>query len=255
MSGGGNAGGAGISLRDVTVSYGRHPAVHHVSGEFAPGSLTAIVGPNGAGKTTLLRAIAGVAGGGCRVEGGIDRSGLAATRLGYLPQAASLDRGFPISCLDLVATGLWPTHGAFAAVTEADRARALLALETVGLSGFAGRVIGSLSAGQFQRALFARLLLQDAPVLLLDEPFTALDARTTADLLALLARWHGERRTVIAVLHDMELVQEHFPRTLLIARDPIAWGPTEEVLSAANRLRARRLAEAWEERAEVCRAA
>jgi zinc/manganese transport system ATP-binding protein len=243
--------GAAIRLADVTVSYSRHPAVHHVSGTFAPGSMTAIVGPNGAGKSSLLRAVAGVAEG-ARVEGAIDRGGLDPRMIAWLPQQAALDRRFPIACRDLVATGLWPRLGAFAAVTAADQARAERALETVGLSGFARRPIATLSTGQFQRALFARMLLQDAPVLLLDEPFTALDARTTADLLALLRRWHGEARTIIAVLHDLDMVREHFRDTLLLARDAIAWGPTEAVLTAENRLRARRMAEAWEERAGVC---
>ena len=79
-----------------------------------------------------------------------------------------------------------------------------------------------------QRALFARLLLQDADIILLDEPFTAIDARTTADLLALVRPWHDEGRTVVAVLHDMEMVRQAFPRTLLLAREPVAWGETEE---------------------------
>jgi zinc/manganese transport system ATP-binding protein len=100
--------------------------------------------------------------------------------------------------------------------------------------------------------LFARLLLQDAPVILLDEPFNALDARTAADLLAMVHRWHGEGRTVIAVLHDLELVQREFPETLLLARDCLGWGPTAEVLTAANRLRARMMAEAWDPAAESC---
>jgi zinc/manganese transport system ATP-binding protein len=243
-----------IRLTDVTVSYARHPAVHHVSGRFAPGSMTAIVGPNGAGKSTLLRAVAGLAeaDGKARLEGRIDRGGLDPRAVAYLPQQAALDRQFPIACRDLVATGLWPLLGAFAAVPGDARDRADTALQAVGLAGFARRPVASLSAGQFQRALFARMLLQDAPVLLLDEPFTALDARTTADLLALLVRWHGEARTIIAVLHDLDMVRETFPSCLLLARDAIAWGPTEEVLRPENRLRARRMAEAWEERTGVC---
>jgi zinc/manganese transport system ATP-binding protein len=148
--------------------------------------------------------------------------------------------------------GLWRQTGAFRAVAPAGRAQAEAALEAVGLRGFQRRPVGSLSAGQFQRVLFARLLVQDAPVILLDEPFNALDARTAAEMLALVKAWHGEGRTVVAVLHDMELVQRDFPQTLLLARDPIGWGPTAEVLTAANRLRARQMAEGWAEDAADC---
>lgn len=240
---------AAIRLTDVTLAHGRRPAVHHLSGTFEPGSLTAIVGPNGAGKTTLLRAIAGL---GDVAQGRIDRGGLQARAIAYLPQQAALDRGFPIACIDLVCAGLWPSLGAFRGVDEACLSRARDALATVGLENFDRRPIGTLSAGQFQRVLFARMLLQDAKVLLLDEPFTALDARTTADLLRLVARWHNEARTVVAVLHDIDMVREHFPRTLLLARDPVAWGATDTALSAENRLRARRMAEGWDADAAVC---
>jgi zinc/manganese transport system ATP-binding protein len=106
-----------------------------------------------------------------------------------------------------------------------------------------------------QRALFARLLLQDADLILLDEPFNAIDARTTADLLQLLARWRNESRTVIAVLHDLEQVRAHFDEVLLLAREPVAWGPTAQVLQAAHLFRARQMAEAWDEQADVCRRA
>jgi zinc/manganese transport system ATP-binding protein len=236
---------SGVALASVTASYAGHPAVHHVSGRFAPGSLTAVVGPNGAGKSTLLRAIAGLH---PRVEGRIEAGG----RIALLPQASGLDRSFPIACLDVVLLGLWPVRGAFSAVTQAERARAVAAMGAVGMMGFERRAVGTLSTGQFQRLLFARLLLQDAPIVLLDEPFNAVDARTAADLLAMLRRWHGEGRTVIAVLHDLDLVREAFPETLLLARDAIAWGPTEQALSAENRLRARMMAEAWDERAAAC---
>jgi zinc/manganese transport system ATP-binding protein len=130
--------------------------------------------------------------------------------------------------------------------------KALEALSAVGLDGFENRHIGALSAGQFQRVLFARLLLQDAKVILLDEPFTAIDARTTRDLLDIVARWHGDGRTVIAVLHDFEQVRAHFPETMLIARELIGWGPTAEVMSAANLMTARAMAERWDEDAAIC---
>jgi zinc/manganese transport system ATP-binding protein len=114
--------------------------------------------------------------------------------------------------------------------------------------------VATLSGGQMQRALFARLLLQDAAVILLDEPFTAIDAKTTADLLDVVRRWHGEARTVVAVLHDMELVRRVFPDTLLIAREPIAWGATAAVLRPENLLGARRMMEAHDPHATVCAA-
>ncbi len=238
-----------IRLDDVTLGYGRRPAVHHLDGEFAPGSLTAVVGPNGAGKSTLLKGVAGTL---RPLAGRIALSSGPRTRVAYLPQAADLDRTFPVPVYDLVAMGLWGRSGLFGGVGRRDRARIEEALAAVGLTGFERRPIGTLSGGQMQRALFARLLLQDASVVLLDEPFTAIDAKTTADLLNLVRRWHDEERTVLAVLHDLDIVKRVFPQTLLIARQPVAWGGTEATLSAANLLAARRLIEAHDPRAEVC---
>ena len=237
---------APIALRDLTLAHDRRPAVHHLSGTFAPGSLTAVVGPNGAGKSTLLRAIAGLhrvdAGTLVRPAGGV----------ALLPQMSALDRTFPIACLDVVMLGHWSRLGAFRAVPDVARDRAEHALGAVGLSTLARRAVGTLSAGQFQRLLFARLLVQDAPILLLDEPFNAVDSRTAADLLRLIRDWHGEGRTVIAVLHDLDLVRDAFPDTLLLAREPIAWGPTGTVLTAPNRLRARTMSEGWSADAHAC---
>ncbi|WP_160000628.1 metal ABC transporter ATP-binding protein [Roseomonas sp. 18066] len=235
-----------ISLSDLTLTHGRRAAVHHCSGRFAPGSLTAIVGPNGAGKSTLLRAIAGLH---PAMEGRLQAPRAA---IALLPQAAALDRQFPISCLDVVLFGHWSRAGAFRALSRAEKQAARDALAAVGLEGFEHRLVGSLSVGQFQRVLFARLLVQDAPVILLDEPFNAVDARTAQDLIGLVRRWHGEGRTILAVLHDLELVRAEFPDTLLLAREPVAWGPTAEVLTAANRMKARMMAEAWDAEAEAC---
>jgi zinc/manganese transport system ATP-binding protein len=238
-----------IRLENVTITYERHPAVHHVSGAFQAGSLTAIAGPNGAGKSTLLKAIMGEL---RPAQGAIDRGPFKRTDFGYLPQAAEINRKFPISVADTVMLGAWRNAGAFGRISANDMRLAREALDAVGLRGFEARHIGSLSAGQFQRVLFARLLLQDARVILLDEPFTAIDQRTTRDLLDIILRWNSDGRTVIAVLHDFDQVRSHFPETLLLARELVGWGATNEVTSAENLIKARAMAERWDENAEAC---
>lgn len=229
---------ARVRLRDVYVSHRGRPAVSGVSGDFAAGELTAIVGPNGAGKSSLMAALAGCGG---EVRGRIERPAAEATA--YLPQAARFDRQVPVSVHEVVAMGLWRRLGSFRALDAAGQMAATTALEVVGLGGFGRRLISELSTGQVQRALFARVLLQDASLILLDEPFDAIDARTTADLLALLPRWRREGRTVVAVLHDIDQVRSHFDRVLLLAGEPVAWGPTAQVLQAGPLLEARRMAQ------------
>jgi len=239
-----------VRFNNVTLGYDRRPAVHHLSGEIRPGSLMALVGPNGAGKSTLLKGVLGTL---RPLEGRIEIPGR--DRIAYLPQACDIDRSFPITVFDIVSMGLWNRIGLFGGVSRRERHRIQEALMAVGLAGFERRPISTLSGGQMQRALFARLLLQDAGLILLDEPFNAIDARTQADLLDVIRRWHDEERTVVAVLHDMDVVRRVFPETLLIARRPIAWGGTDKVLSPENLLVARRMVEAHDERAAVCRAA
>ena len=238
-----------IRFDEVTLGYGRHPAVHHLNGAIPAGSLMAVVGPNGAGKSTLLKGIVGTL---RPLDGHIRLDIPADGSVAYLPQAAEIDRSFPLSVYDLVAMGLWSRSGVLGGIGRRDKTRIEEALAAVGLTGFERRPIGTLSGGQMQRALFARLLLQDAPVILLDEPFTAIDAKTTADLLDLVRRWHAEARTVVAVLHDIDVVKRVFPQTLLIAREPVAWGATSEVLSAENLLRARQMVEAYDPHAAAC---
>jgi zinc/manganese transport system ATP-binding protein len=243
--------GSAVRLVDLTVSHQRHPAVHHLNGALEAGSLTAIVGPNGAGKSSLLDALAGRL---AASTGRIEIDARLAGRVAYLPQQSLIDRSFPIGVLDLVSLGHWPRRGAFGAIDGAQRAQARDALAAVGLAGFEARRIGDLSVGQFQRVLFARVLLQDAQLILLDEPFNAVDTRTSTELLRVVQRWHGEARTVVAVLHDLDLVREHFPQTLLLAREAVAWGPTAQVLHAENLFRARQMAERWDEAAPLCSA-
>jgi zinc/manganese transport system ATP-binding protein len=238
-----------LRFRDLTLGYDRHPAVHHLDGAVEQGSLTALVGPNGAGKSTLFKGVVGAL---KPLAGTIERNGFTARDIAYLPQAAEIDRSFPINVYDMVAMGLWRTKGAFGGVTRKDHATIEAAIAAVGLTGFEQRSIGTLSGGQMQRMLFARLLVQDAHVIVLDEPFSAIDARTIGDLLHLVRHWHAERRTVLAAMHDIDLVKANFPQTLLLAREPVAWGATREVLTADNLNKARHMCEAFDETAAAC---
>ena len=238
-----------IEFRNLTLGYDRHPAIHHLNAAIVKGSLTALVGPNGAGKTTLMR---GMAGSLKPLSGQIKILSRGAQDIAYLPQHVDVDRSFPLCVFDLVAMGLWRETGAFGGLPHSARLRIRTAIAAVGLTGFEPRQIGTLSGGQFQRALFARLLLQDASLILLDEPFNSVDGKTAADLLTVVQRWHGEKRTVVAVLHDLEVVREYFPTTLLLSRRLVSQGPTKEVLTAENLLRARQLTEAFDDHAPVC---
>jgi zinc/manganese transport system ATP-binding protein len=238
-----------LRFRNLTLGYDRHPAVHHLDGTVRAGSLTAVVGPNGAGKSTLFKGVVGVL---KPLAGRIERHGARPQDIAYLPQIAEIDRSFPIGVYDMVAMGLWRSRGLFGGIGRKDRDAIERALAAVGLTGFEQRPIGTLSGGQMQRMLFARLLLQDARVIVLDEPFSAIDAKTTADLLELVRRWHTEQRTVLAALHDLDVVRTNFPETLLLAREPVAWGDTATVLTPDNWARARRMCEAFDEQAEAC---
>ncbi|MEJ0091941.1 MAG: ABC transporter ATP-binding protein [Methylocella sp.] len=240
---------AAIRFSNLTLGYDRHPAVHHLDGDVESGALLAICGPNGAGKSTLLKAITGSL---APLSGSVALPRVKAREIAYLPQASDIDKSFPISVFDVVAMGLWSRCGLFGAIAKRELAKIGNAIAAVGLEGFEDRAIGTLSGGQLQRMLFARLLLQDAAVILLDEPFTAIDSKTTADLLLLVARWRSEKRTVLAVLHDMDLVREHFPQTLLLAREKIAWGNTRDVLTPQNLLKARSMIEAFDRQAQNC---
>jgi zinc/manganese transport system ATP-binding protein len=240
---------AALRFQDLTLGYDRHPAVHHLDGAVERGALVAVCGPNGAGKSTLFKGVVGLL---TPLSGGIDLNGCRVHDIAYLPQIADIDRSFPINVYDMVAMGLWRRAGMFGGIDRKAREEVHRAIAAVGLRGFEERTISSLSGGQMQRTLFARLLLQDASVILLDEPFNAIDAKTTADLLEIVRRWHGEQRTVMAALHDLDLVKANFPETLLLAREPVAWGRTPDVLTPENLLKARRMCEAFDTDAAEC---
>ncbi|WP_119299827.1 metal ABC transporter ATP-binding protein [Dongia deserti] len=230
-----------LRLDDVTIAYDRHPVVHHISGAFEGGSLTALVGPNGAGKSTLLKAIAGL----LPVTAGAIRFGIDRGAVAYLPQVVDVDRSFPLRVVDVVDFGHWRKVGALRRLSGEDRAVSVAAIASVGLAGLEHQPIGKLSVGQFQRVLFARLMVQEAALILLDEPFNAIDQKTAADLMNVVRDWQTEGRTVVAALHDLEQVRRDFPDALLMARELVAWGPARQTLSDENLERARHLAASW----------
>ena len=238
-----------ITLKNLSVGYDRHPAVHHISGTFKTGSLTAVTGPNGGGKSTLLKALIGFL---KPMTGTIDFGGTLQKQIAFLPQQSEVDRSFPLSVLDVVVLGHWSKIGAFRNVTASQYEEGLAALKEVGMEAFAERPILALSTGQWQRVLFARLMVQDAKILLLDEPFAAIDGRTTHDLMHILQHWQKEGRTVIAVMHDLPLVRDHFPDALMLAKDLIGWGPSAEVITDKNLAEATSRASNWVEHAAMC---
>jgi zinc/manganese transport system ATP-binding protein len=235
-----------LAFHDLTLGYDRHPAIHHLDGKVAEGTLLGIAGPNGSGKSTLLKAISG------RIQPLGGRIENTFRSIAYLPQGGDMMRDFPIAALDFTLTGLCQQRGFFGRIARGDRARAEQALAKVGLAGFEDRSIRTLSGGQAQRLLFARLMMQDAPLILLDEPFLAVDSRTIEDLLAIVTTMHRQGRTILIVLHDLEMMRAHIPLTMLLARELIAWGETSPTLSADNLARARTMAEAFDRNAPLC---
>lgn len=230
-----------IQLNELTLKYKQTTAVEKISGSFIPHASTAIIGPNGAGKSTLLKSLVGIH----TPEEGNCSCPICQENIAYLPQMTSLDRSFPISVLESILLGHWQKRGAFQQLNQVDHQQALDALDRVGMRGFAQHPIGKLSIGQFQRVLFARIQLQNAPIILLDEPFTGVDVNTVERLIQLIKRWEKEKRTIIAVLHDLDQVRDHFPHTLLLAKECIGWGDTDEVLNHDNLSKAWSIAAGW----------
>jgi len=228
---------AAIELDPLRLGWRDKVAVRDLSGCFRRGSLTAVVGPNGAGKSTLLRGIMGWV---TPLAGRI-RVNASADSLAFMPQQGDFDRSFPIAARDFVAMGAWRRVGPWRGFCRSERQRVEDALHAVGLGDFGRRPLATLSGGQLQRALFARLMLHDADIVRLDEPFSAVDSATTEDLMTLLMQWHERGKTVIVVLHDLELVRRHFPLTLLLAGQGVAWCDTEAALTPENLHLARHL--------------
>jgi ABC-type Mn2+/Zn2+ transport system ATPase subunit len=226
-------GAARISVRlaDVTAGYDERPAISDVSVDFRAGRLTAVFGPNGGGKSTLLKVIAGLLRqwtGEVSVLGA--GAGERAHRVAYVPQAETVDWGFPVSAWDVAVMGRYPALGPLRRLRSEDHDAVAEALDKVGMADHARTQIGSLSGGQRRRVFLARALAAAPDLYLLDEPVTGVDITTQEDLLDLLEAEAGRGRTVIATTHDLACAAERFEDVVAMNRTVVAQGPSSLVL-------------------------
>ncbi|WP_051936998.1 ABC transporter ATP-binding protein [Erwinia sp. 9145] len=205
-----------IRLKNLTVGYQGVAVTSALNGEFKHGSMTALTGANGSGKSTLIKTLAGLQ---RPVSGEIAFSDPLPS-IAWLPQQSDIEKNFPVSVFDVVAMGCWQQSGWFKGIGRQQRQAVMHALEQAGVQNLAHARPGTLSGGQLQRVMFARLLMQQAELLLLDEPFAGIDSATTGQLLALLEALNRAGRTLIVVLHDMSTVEKYFPQTLHLAERP-----------------------------------
>ena len=224
-----------LEVEDLTVAYADQPVLWDADLTVPAGDTMAIVGPNGAGKSTLLKAALGLVpsvAGEVRVFGRPFERGRG--EIAYVPQRASLEWDFPADVLDVVTMGTYGGLGWFRRPGGAERERARAALDEVAMGAFERRPIAQLSGGQQQRVLLARALVQDAPILMLDEPFQGVDAPTERAIVEVLDRLSDRGRTVIAVHHDLQTVPEYFDSVLLLNVRVIDAGPVAEVFTEDN---------------------
>ena len=225
-----------LHLEDVTVSYNRIPAVHHLNATLSCGSCVALLGPNGAGKTTLLKAIAGLlpleTG---RIEfRGHQLESTSGREIAYVPQREAVDWDFPITVRGLVEMGRYPALGKWRRFGAEDEAAVEEALHICDLEDIADRQISALSGGQQQRAFLARAWAQKADIYLLDEPFTGLDRNAVEAFAQAMRRLREAGKLIMASHHDLKSVEALFDHILLLNGELVACGPTAQAFTKDN---------------------
>jgi ABC-type Mn2+/Zn2+ transport system ATPase subunit len=221
-----------LQIEDLTVSYHRIPAIHHLNVTLDAGHCVGLFGPNGAGKSTLLKTIAGL----IKAETGrilIDGKQLQGTesRIAYLPQRESVDWDFPVTVEGLVEMGRYHHVGLFKAFSKQDKDAVGNALEIFHLTSFSNRQIKELSGGQQQRAFLARAWAQEADIYLLDEPFSGLDRTSTAALESALRILKKQGKLVLVSHHVLADAQTLFDSAILLNGELVASGSVAEALS------------------------
>jgi ABC-type Mn2+/Zn2+ transport system ATPase subunit len=226
-----------ISVESITVDYNGFVALHDASLEVPRGAICALVGMNGAGKSTLFKSIMGFlqpASGRVLIENepvvAAQKRGL----LAYMPQAEEVDWNFPVSVRDVVMMGRYGFMNILRIPRERDRTKVSESLERVGMSEYRDRQISELSGGQRKRSFLARALAQDAKIMLLDEPFSGIDARTEEAMIELLGELRDEGRTIVICTHDLASIAAFCDEVALINRTVLTYGPLETTFTPAN---------------------
>jgi ABC-type Mn2+/Zn2+ transport system ATPase subunit len=224
-----------LRVENLTVAYNGRMALRDVTFTVLGGERVAVVGPNGAGKSTLFKAIVGLlppeSG---RVEVFGCKPHQERVSIGYVPQREDVDLTFPVTVGDVVMMGRVAHIGWLRRPSRRDREAVRRALEQVGLAELANRPLGELSGGQVQRAFIARALAQEAPLLLMDEPFAGVDAASEEAILGLLDRLRQQRVTVLLATHDLQMAAEWSDRVLLLNGEVVAYGPPGDALCPAT---------------------
>ena len=220
-----------LSAHELALGYRGQAVASGVSFDVAASDVLAIVGHNGSGKSTLVKTILGTL---PPVDGQMTWHGTKPSQIAFLGQRSEFDARFPVRLRDLVEMGAWHGLGFTGRIDPAGRAAIESAMVRTGIAEISDMPLHMLSAGQLQRALFARAVVQDASVILLDEPFTAIDQSTEADLLELIDEWSGEGRAVIMVLHDLSAVLQHCHSSLLLGAGKSLFGPPSSTLTPNN---------------------
>jgi ABC-type Mn2+/Zn2+ transport system ATPase subunit len=224
-----------LQIKDLTVSYNRVPALHHINMEIGCGHCVALLGPNGAGKTTFFKTIVGL----LRPESGSiafhgHQAGKKIGDVAYLPQRENVDWDFPITVRGLVEMGCYLRLGWWRKFSAADHASVDAALKAMHLEELASRQISALSGGQQQRAFLARALAQNAHIFLFDEPFAGLDRQSQETLGRTIKEIAAKGNLVIASHHDLKNVPDFFDEVIFLNGELIAHGATSEVFNEEN---------------------
>lgn len=224
-----------LIINQLTVSYSGKRVLNNLSLNINPGRITGIIGPNGAGKSTFLKGLLGLI---KTDERSVLLDGqpidLQKKRIAYVEQRSALDLSFPISVMDVVLLGTYPKLGLFHRPKKTEREMALSALKTVQLEEFALRQIGELSGGQLQRVFMARVLAQNADIIVLDEPFVGIDMTSEKVIMTILKQLKNAGKTIIIVHHDLHKVTEYFDEVIILKNHLVAAGPIKSTFTNKN---------------------